>query len=203
MKKFVFAAATAAAAFASPALAQDATTGSGPFIGALVGYDHPSISYEGESEGSDGLLYGAVIGYDYMSGNMMAGVEAEISDSTAGVEEGDVFSSGDTLALDAARDLYIGARLGYQTGARSLVYVKAGYTNTRVALSYDDGVDSFEDSDSIDGFRLGGGFQTELNGLTARVEYRYSSYSEYKYEGVDTGLSADRHQVALIVGKKF
>ena len=191
----------------APAIAQSADT-SGIKAGVVVGYDKTEIGYAGETGNKDGFVYGATVGYDANLGATVIGVEAEISGSTTKEEVGDVFDEGDRLRLASGRDLYIGARLGARLAPSALFYVKGGYTNAAAELSFDSVEESvlpsFSESDRLDGFRIGGGVEFEVagNGF-ARVEYRYSNYGEYRYEGFETGLTASRHQVVLTSGFLF
>ena len=56
---------------------------------------------------------------------------------------------------------------------------------------------SFKASDNLDGYRIGAGAEYGFGRYGARLEYRYSDYGNYKYNGVDTGISAKRHQVVV------
>ena len=64
-------------------------------------------------------------------------------------------------------------------------------------------MDRFSESDEIGGIRAGVGAEIGLGDTFAlRVEYRYSDYGEYTYEGIGTGLNISRHQgVAGLVAK--
>lgn len=197
MKKFLIAAALAASVSA-PALAQDAVPFSGPYVAGMVGYDRVELGATGiGSAKDDGLLYGGVIGYDINLGGAVFGVEGEWSESNTKYSEDNVFVPGDNVRISTGRDLYAGARIGGEVMQNVMLYAKGGYTNAKVKGRFDDGVDVFTGSDKLDGYRLGAGVETTMNGLTGRVEYRYSSYG--KYQGIDV----ERHQVALLVGYRF
>src|SRR3546814_13021079 len=98
------AAATATGAFATPALAQDATF-TGPRIGVIAGYDgiRPGSTEDsdiaGDDQTADGLLYGLEAGYDVDFGRAVIGAEGEISGSTGKVTNETV----DTDALGYCR----------------------------------------------------------------------------------------------------
>lgn len=202
MKKLLAAAAFAAAS-ASPAFAQDAVNFNGPWLGATVGYDKVSLEVDGDSGSEDGVLYGLSAGYDINTGSMVFGVEAELTDSTTKETASDIFVAGDSAKLSAGRDIYAGVRFGVPVSPEFLIYAKGGYTNARAKLTYDDGVDVFSESDTLDGYRIGGGVEWQQNNTFARIEYRYSDYGEYEYQGVATGIEASRHQVAVTGGWRF
>jgi outer membrane immunogenic protein len=178
MKTVIFAATTAVVlALSAPAMAQDAAPFTGPHAEVLVGYDKLDSNGLGNP---DGLLYGIGAGYDFQAGGAVAGIEAEVSDSTANRSIGGV-------DVDAARDLYIGARAGFLVGDKALAYVKAGYTNARIETEGFGG-------DNGDGVRVGAGLEYKLGGkLFVKGEYRYSNYE----------AGVERHQVVGGVGLRF
>ena len=137
MRKYLLAGlmAGAAAISATPASAQEATPFSGVRVEGIVGYDTTDV----EDENSSGIAYGAGVGYDFQMGGLVAGIEAEASDSTLDECVSDVDLVGDELCVQAGRDLYVGGRIGAAVSRNVLLYGKAGYTNARVALDYEDG----------------------------------------------------------------
>lgn len=178
MKTVIFAA-IAAAAVSAPAFAQDAAPFTGPRAELLAGYD--SLKTNSNGLGSpDGFLYGFGLGYDIQAGGAVAGVEAEISDSTTKRDIG-------VTSINTDRDLYVGARVGFVIGDRALAYAKAGYTNARLETQ---GVGG----ENLDGYRVGAGLEYKLGGnLYAKGEYRYSDYE----------ADIERHQVMGGVGLRF
>lgn len=194
MRKFAIAAVLAAGTIATPAFAQDTNNLGGFRIEGLVGYDHPSI----EDENADGIVYGVGVGYDFQAGNAVFGIEAEATDSSADESVTGVTLAGDTLRVRAGRDLYIGGRAGFGIGGNSLIYAKAGYTNARMRVEYEDGtagtVNDFTESGNLDGIRAGVGAQIGLSSNAyLRTEYRYSNYE----------AGVDRHQVVGGIGFRF
>ena len=194
MRKLAIAAAVAAATIATPALAQDNPNLGGFHIDGLAGWDHPSIS----RETADGIAYGVGVGYDFRSGNAIFGIEAEAMDSSADESVTGAVIAGDDLRVRAGRDLYVGGRVGFGIGGNSLIYAKAGYTNARVRVNYEDGtagtVNDFNYSQNLDGIRAGAGAQIGIGSRAyVRTEYRYSNYQDH----------VDRHQVVGGVGFRF
>ena len=194
MRKFAFAAALLAGTIATPALAQDNPNLGGFHVDGIVGWDRSSI----QNEHANGVTYGVGAGYDFRSGNAIFGVEAEASDSTADRSVTGAVIAGDSLRVRAGRDLYVGGRVGFGVGSNSLVYVKAGYTNARFRVDYDDGtaatLPDFTQRTNLDGVRAGVGAQFGIgsNGYL-RTEYRYSNYQD----------GVDRHQVVGGIGFRF
>ena len=196
MRKYFLAAllAGAATAAATPAFAQEASPFSGIRVEGVVGYDTTDV----EGDNSSGVAYGAGVGYDFQAGRVVLGVEGEVSDSTLDECVTGVDVAGDELCVGAGRDLYAGGRIGYAVGRNVLLYGKAGYTNARVSLDYEDGTAGtaldFSQGENLDGVRVGGGLEFAIGPNSyAKTEYRYSNYEQ----------GFDRHQVLAGFGFRF
>ncbi|MBB3695116.1 outer membrane protein [Sphingomonas sp. BK580] len=204
MRKLAFA--TAAAAFgvalATPALAQNGDF-SGPRLEALAGYDNLQDGGDGDSEGREGFTYGALLGYDFQRGNIVYGIDGEITDATTKSRSYNEVTAGDRFSVEAGRDLYIGGRLGYVISPAAMIYAKGGYTNARVESRYqpNTGADSeLVDKADLDGFRLGAGLEYKLTPTAfVKGEYRYSHYGEIEGYNIDL----DRHQLMAGLGIRF
>lgn len=207
-------------AAATPAMAQDASNFDGFRLEALAGYDVTEAGSSSDIEGAnedndqsiDGVAYGIGAGYDFDAGGVVLGLEAEYAGSTAKVEQ----VTGDTEqfglgTVKAGRDLYLGGRIGVKANDDLLVYAKGGYTNATFDVLSRDGDTEYRADIDTDGFRAGAGLEYAMSGNTfAKVEYRYSNYSdaELDYEGdapdVDLGeIDLDRHQVMAGFGMRF
>lgn len=227
MKKFALFATCGAAFAANPAFAQETEMGS-LRVEVLGGYDIAKLTIDEEVAGEElsddegGIAYGVAVGYDAFFKGAFIGAEVELSDATTGVSEtyaGDLqgFDVDGTAALDAGRDLYVGARLGTYIGEGNLFYVKGGYTNASIELTADGTIDGeevrLEERATLDGIRLGLGAEFRVSGNAyAKVEYRYSGYgdgeTEVNGETVDIGevfqmVDLDRHQLMLGLGMRF
>jgi outer membrane immunogenic protein len=227
MRKFILAA-LLTGSVAAPAFAQD--TAASPFTGfrleGLAGYDTLRSGDRdddgvdtGEDEGDesiDGVAFGVGAGFDFDLGGVVAGVEAEYADST-GKQEADETLDGIpfTSRIETGRDIYIGGRLGFRVAPTTLVYGKAGYTNTSIEFAAESSDERFELDSNVDGWRLGAGIE-QLFGpnLYGKVEYRYSNYNnldfsddfdfeDFEAEDFDTDIDLDRHQVLVGLGMRF
>lgn len=157
----------------------------------------------GDSEA--GFSYGVAAGYDYqIPGGIYVGVEGNYDDSTARSCANDVLEAGDRACLEAHRDLAATVHVGTTVAPGHKLYVLGGYTNARVglsdtgpsasALSDLTGFQDFSGHKTLNGFRLGAGYQYDITKkLFVKAEYRYSNYGE----------DFSRHQALLAVGTKF
>lgn len=156
MKRFA-AAAVAALVVATPALAQDSASFTGPRVEAVLGYD--VVSTPGVSD-PDGFLYGVGVGYDVQVKGVVLGLEGEWTDSTT-----------KKYGVNSDRDLYVGGRIGVPISNVALLYGKVGYTNARL--------ESDVYSKNLDGIRLGAGMEYAIGGnMFLKGEYRYSNYED-------------------------
>lgn len=186
------AAAILAGALVSPAAAQTVDPLTGLRVEGLVGYDRADVP----GDDSDGVAYGVAAGYDVRMGGAIAGIEAELSESTVDECTDDVFQAGDTLCASAGRDIYVGGRIGAAVGENSLVYGKAGYTNARLNTDYSTGIVGEEvlTSENLDGVRVGAGAEFGIGPNSyVKTEYRYSNYEQ----------DFERHQVVAGFGFRF
>jgi outer membrane immunogenic protein len=196
-------AAGAVASFVAPAGAQEFT---GPRLELSAGYD--SLGGDGSYEDFPDMLEGAhvraAIGYDApIAPRVVAGIEASIGmthDADATVQPGE-----DSFTFRPGRDIDVLARLGYQVGSRTLLYVKAGWANASLELVQRELVGNGQHevtktSADEDGVRLGAGAEHRItDSLYAKVEYRYTSFGDgYAYQP-----GTERNQLLLGAGLRF
>jgi outer membrane immunogenic protein len=174
----IFAAtALALMASATPALAQDATF-QGPRVEAVAGWDN--VKSNGLS--ASGFVYGGAAGYDLQRGNLVVGVDGEITGNTTD-------KTFDTAIIKGGRDLYAGVRIGFVVAPSTLVYGKVGYDNSRI-IGRSGALRVTED---LDGVRVGGGVERTFGHYFGKVEYRYTNASD----------DVVRHQVLAGIGYRF
>jgi len=192
----------AAAAFiaATPVAAQETVSqeNGSPWTGfrveGLAGYDSARI----QSDNDGGLVYGVGVGYDFQTGRAVLGIEAEATDSTRRGCTTDFIFINDAFCARAGRELSIGLRAGVLVSPRVLLYAKAGYTNARFNVDYDDGTpagtNNFSYNQNLDGIRVGGGAEFRVGGNAfVRLEGRYSNYE----------FGGDRGQIVSAFGFRF
>lgn len=217
MKKILVASLLAGATVTAPAVAQDVNpTFTGPRVEAILGYDHVGAGSDFDNDNGrddqsiDGLLYGVGVGYDVNLGSAVVGVEGEYTDSTAKSDRFDPTDQFGFGRVSQGRDLYIGARAGILANPATLVYVKGGYTNSKLNVLAGNTNETTDTSFKLDGWRIGGGVERAINANTfAKVEYRYSNYTDGKLDFPNGATSerfnvdTDRHQVVASVGWRF
>lgn len=186
---------TAAALFAVPAVANAQA-----FVQAETGID--VVSAEGDSKANIG--YGGSVGYDLqLSGGMFVGVQATYSDSET---KRCYRADSDKACLEAGRDVAALVRFGTQIDEQSKLYVMGGYANARAEVTFSgEAIDTIGDAyglniggvgghADLDGFRLGAGYQYDINEkFFVKAEYRYSNYE----------ADVSRHNGVIAIGAKF
>lgn len=184
---------------ATPGLAsaQEASPFAGPYVGVVGGYDHVILADGGVSESKDGVTYGGVLGYDFRMAGGIFGIEGEVAGSSTKETVNDVLVTGDSVSLKAGRDLYVGIRGGLLLTPNAVFYVKGGYANGRITGTYTSPGGGGSVSDNLDGIRVGAGAEYAFGKFRARLEYRFTDYSQIKYLGTPTGVDAKRHQVLV------
>ncbi|RZM08910.1 MAG: porin family protein, partial [Sphingomonas sp.] len=200
----------ATSAFATPVLAQSANpTFTGPRVEATLGYDHTgagsSVSNNNgrDDQKIDGLLYGGGIGYDIAtSSNVVLGAEAELTGSTAKSDRNDYTSDFGYGRVKQGRDIYVGARAGYVVAPTTMLYVKGGYTNSKLEVLAGSTSQTTDNNFKLDGWRVGAGAEHAMGPNSyAKLEYRYSNYERGNIDYATGGTSSrfdvdtDRHQV--------
>jgi outer membrane immunogenic protein len=192
----------AATVLAAPAMAQDNGPDAeftGPRAEVIAGWDR--VGGNDGVEAKDGIAFGGAVGYDFQAGGAVFGIEGEVTGATTKASDTDVFAAGDRLTVKAGRDLYVGGRVGFLAGPRTLIYAKGGYTNAGFETRYRLGNAYAEDHDTVDGWRLGAGAEFKLNDkMYVKGEYRYSNYGHLNGQG---DIDLDRHQVVAGVGVRF
>lgn len=208
-----------ALAMTAPAFAQDATsegaTMAGFRIEARAGYDNPrlNLTYDDgvdsidETDGTDGIAYGGEMGYDFPLGYSTAGVYAGV-DFASTEFCAEVYGE-DEGCIKASRNITVGIRGASQVSPNTLLYVKGGYSNGRITVSYEDFEDVLEDaeeSENVDGFHLGAGGEISFgSNAYGKLEYVYTNYAADRLDGADFSVGADlsRHQVLAGFGIRF
>lgn len=209
----------AALAITAPAFAQDVpsegATMAGFRIEARAGYDNArlNVTYDDgvdsfdETDGTDGIAYGGEIGYDFPLGFSTAGIYAGLD--FANTDYCSEVYGEDEGCIKAGRNITVGIRGASQVSANALLYVKGGYSNGRITVSYEDFEDILEDdeeSENLGGFHLGAGGEVSFGrNAYGKLEYVYTNYAAERFDEADFSVSADlsRHQILAGLGIRF
>ena len=198
---------------AAPVAAQNF---SGPRIEGRVGIDNANISLKDTREFGDGrgdfvsgstatdLSIGAEAGFDIESGRIVFGGYVGFDES-----ENDEPQLDRGLVFKTGRNITAGARVGYAVSPGALLYVKGGYTNTRVRPDFVSGataaqIAAFDDFDrSQDGLHLGGGVEFAVrDGIYGRLDYAHHIYDDYDVDA-NTEYSFRRNHFTAGIGFRF
>lgn len=199
MKALVYLAALGITVAAASAPAQ-AETYNGPYIGVQAGWDRGEISDSINSQpivaeaSRDSLVLGGYAGYNHkVADKFVIGAEAGFSGTVD--DRARAVSGGGALTIDPRYSFDLTARAGYIVSEKALVYVRGGYASQRVRTSIVTPAGLIRDSNSLDGWLVGGGVEYAITDrVSARAEYRYSDFG-------NNGGQYDRHQT--LVGLSF
>ncbi|MES2444899.1 MAG: hypothetical protein V4574_18910 [Pseudomonadota bacterium] len=211
MKKFIVASAMALTA-ATPAFAQDygsdapATREKSAFegvsIAALFGEDVLTIQENNQADTERDIMYGGSIGYDHQVGNVLIGVQAEITQSQAAFKVDDLLVAGDHFRSEAGRDIYGGVRVGFG-GRKAMIYAGAGYVSSQLTSVYTAGASTLKETETKGGFRVSMGGEYQVKRLFGRLEMRYQDLGDYTVFTSPTGFARTHLQVLAGVGVRF
>jgi outer membrane immunogenic protein len=209
MKKFLFASALCLAA--APALAQDAETFSGFYVGAQTGWqgDRAKIPDDttNQNVSNDGWQYGAQAGYDMRLGGAVVGIEGMISGSSGTGSTTD--TAGNVYKLNAGTTFGFSARAGFLVSDPVLLYGRLGYTWASYNYVFNDTVENSYDQD---GLLVGLGVEYQFSdNISARLEWNYSDLGDDVFQRppvppsvfLPQELNFDRSSVLLGVNFRF
>jgi len=213
MKKYVTSLAIAAAAFATPALAQDFQ---GFYAGIEGGFDNYEVKVD-DIDLTDVIGFDATGSFDGLSGNgVMGGVFAgyhvtmdttfiavegfaQLSDASVGISATDGVDEIDAN-IKAKESFGAAARFGVKVNNATGIYARVGWLSTNFKATIDDGVDAYSDSESEDAIQYGVGLETMIaESVSLRAEYLRASYGD---QGVD-GLSIDNNNFKAGLAFRF
>jgi outer membrane immunogenic protein len=139
--------------------------------------------------GAEGIVGGGMVGYNHQIGsNLVLGVQFDglLSGIESELSLGPIDAS---IELDYS--LAVSGRIGYLINPDALAYIIGGYTWGEFTASVA-GLGSV--SENVEGFHVGGGLEAKVTeDITARVEYRYTQFTEEEFFGGFVGIEPSMH----------
>jgi outer membrane immunogenic protein len=165
----------------APYQAQPAGTWTGFYAGLVGGYNWGS--QKGTADTTYGALnggqFGATGGYNMQFGQIVAGVEGDMSWSNADNTRG-------TARSELQNAATLRARAGIAVDASTLLYATGGYAGATVKR--EDGTNS--STDWHNGYALGAGLEYAFTrSLTAKAEYLYTDLGNSSSNVLKTGVT--------------
>jgi len=211
--RMVFAASTAALAFALSATTAMGSHFTGAYIGVDLGYGWgdansqnfgaiggPLTSTQADAE-LDGFVGGGHIGHAWsIAPNWILGVEGGFRFN--GLEGDDGGSSGDVNELSANWDASLQAQLGVLAGPNTMLYVTGGFAWLDADSNVTDPGEQETVSETFGGWTLGGGLAFGLGpNCSGRIQYRYTDYDEevltFPVNIYDMAVGPTTHEVTV------
>jgi outer membrane immunogenic protein len=193
---------------------------SGLYIGGHIGYGWASVDYDtsltGEEVNTDpeGILGGGQVGYNFDLGGLVIG--PEVSFTFTDIDGGDFDSDVNTdVTYSGAVDWYaiFGGRIGFAAD-RWLVFARGGYAIGDVKTEGENDAlpDAFDDSETHDGFAIGGGFEYAwTDEIIVGADYTFIDLGKEDHDGhTDLGIpytnadvDTEIHAVTARISFKF
>jgi outer membrane immunogenic protein len=190
---------------------------SGFYVGASVGHSSgdanqtrfsapggPFIFTQNDAE-IDGWGAGVFAGYNHKMGNWLVGLEGNYDwKDVSGNDNG---LGGDINELEQNWEASIRAKLGYQVYDDLVLYATGGYSWS----DFDSNVLNLPTesvSNTFDGWTAGAGAELQVaTNVTARLEYRYTDYSDDRVplpiNGYDLEVGPEIHNVSVGLSYHF
>ncbi len=177
---FSLALVSTAAVTATPSLAAPFD---GPYVGVTAGWNRDEMASRTVNNApadapvdQDSVLLGGYAGYNKTLGGRFL-IGAELGFSGAIDDKVSALTQNRPLVIDPRYSFDVSARAGVLADAKTLVYVRGGYANTRVRASVTSAGGTFSQSENFDGWQVGGGIERAITDhVSARIEYRYSDF---------------------------
>ena len=166
----------------------------GFYAGAHTGYGWGKIEGMHTDLGSSSMsggIAGLHVGYNWQTGNVVAGVEGDLSANW--MDGYRTFGSGYDLAAKNDWTSSMRVRLGYSF-SNVLVYATGGLAFARLGATINDGVTSIAENRWHSGYVIGGGIETKLSQtMSVRAEVlRYGfGDKEYSFGGMTVPIRGD------------
>jgi len=176
-------------------------TWSGPYAGGFVGYNFADFDgLGGASANGEGVVGGVYAGYNLQTDRFVYGAEIDVGASDV---DGGGFNvaTGVPISADSTAFGSLRARVGVEIDP-ILLFATGGVavSNQKLRLG------GVEDDNTHLGYTVGAGVEAKVaNGVTSRVEYRYSDFESKRYDLGNTSISSgfDEHSIRAGLALKF
>jgi outer membrane immunogenic protein len=152
-----------------------ASTWTGLYLGANVGYGWANVGTAGVSNDLNGVIGGGQIGYNWQMGSLVLGVEGDLQGSSESRSDG-VTVGGVPYTLDQSIPWFgtLRGRIGYAFGPAMLYFTGGGaWENYKLTVS-SPGLGSASDNATKSAWTIGGGAEWMFAPKwSAKVEYLY------------------------------
>ena len=176
-------------------------TWTGPYAGGFVGYNFADFDTSGgASSDGEGVVGGVYAGYNLQTERFVYGVEGDIGASD--VEAGGYSAAyGVPISANSTAFGSLRARIGVQYDP-ILLFATGGLAVSNKELS----LGGARDDQTHVGYTVGAGVEAKVaDGVTSRVEYRYSDFDEKSYDlgNVTVSSGFDEHSIRAGLALKF
>ncbi len=178
-----------------------AYTWSGPYAGGFVGYNFANFDQSGgASFDGEGVVGGVYAGYSLQTERFVYGLEGDIgaSDVDAG---GFNVATGVPISADSTAFGSLRALVGVAYDP-ILLFATGGLAVSNKELT----LRGASDDQTHLGYTVGAGVEAKVtDGVTSRVEYRYSNFSDKTYDLGNVSVSSgfDEHSIRAGLALKF
>ncbi len=172
----------------------------GFYAGAHAGYADMTADFGGGNLDGGDALGGLQAGYNYVNGNLVLGVEADLSAGGGDASGTCPFNGALTCSVDIDLMATLRPRVGYAMND-FLLYATGGLAAARFDIvSRGAGPGTVDDSEEgAYGWTVGAGLEYMLGDIVSvRLEYRYLSFPDVDFNpvlGGPSGMDADIHSV--------
>ncbi len=189
-----------------------AASATGLYVGAGVGYqilkhgvtDTDATSSASFSQFGDGAIGTLFVGYGFcLSNTFWLGLEfnGELAGTKSTATFTDSVLGTDSIQNKAKGGYGLSVRPGYFTSPQTMIYGILGWQRTKFETNEDlNGVNVFSSSNWKNGFRYGGGMQTNLtNQLSLRAEFAQTRYKTRNFTMAAGDTLSVKNQTSQVI----
>lgn len=201
-RKRLAAMAAAVVALGSSAANAEPSEFAGFYAGAHAGYIDLNADFNGGDLDAGGTIGGLQLGYNVLSGNLIWGIESDVSLTDVDPDGTCPFSAALSCDIDITALATVRGRVGYASG-NWMVYATGGAAGGDFDITTSGLAGSSHDNDGEYGWTVGAGVEYLLGGglpgprnVGFKLEYRYLSFGDVHIDNApgsgkqDVGIDA-------------